>query len=401
MPTLNNFTQFDGLHWETGTVRNALDYQGIKAPHTNQPYSEAMLMGISGGAVMGYFTFVYEGHDPHARILTRNTFDPWDTLLSRMGVVQNVMHTGKPDKAIKNLVNTLEEGVPAIVWADMFSLPYTDLSWGEDMWAMMPILLHSYDEDNNETLISDRSFKALSVETAVLHKARARVKKDKYRIITLDPPDASKLATAVQAGIWDCIKLYTEKPPKGSKNNFGLAAYQNWIKLLTNTKNRQSWAKQFPNGRKFFAALISQYVDINIFGKNSPAERDIYANFLDEAAIILEKPLLNEAAACFQKSGKAWAQVSDAIMPKELPMFGECRALLDRQHQLFLNEGTNSIEERRHILEQINKLKVESDNNFPLDENEIATLREDIAAQVQIVHDIEAQAVELLKESMA
>ena len=104
MTILNNYTQFNGRHWETGTICNALDYQGIKAPHNNQPFSEAMLMGISGGAVMGYFSFAYEGHDPHARILTRNTFSPWDNLLSRLGVIQNILHTSKPKKAVKNLI---------------------------------------------------------------------------------------------------------------------------------------------------------------------------------------------------------------------------------------------------------------------------------------------------------
>ena len=211
MPTLNNYTQFEGLHWETGTIRNALDYQGIKAPHTGKAFSEAMLMGISGGPVIGYFNFIYEGHDPHARLLTRNTFDPWDNLLSRMGVIQNVLHTGKADKAVKNLVETLEEGTPAIVWADMFSLPYNDLAWGEDMWAMMPILVYGYDEASDTVKIADRSFKSLEVSTETLAKARARVKKDKNRIITLEAPDESKLVSAVQAGIWDSIKLYTEK----------------------------------------------------------------------------------------------------------------------------------------------------------------------------------------------
>jgi hypothetical protein len=59
-----------------------------------------------------------------ARVLTRNTFDPWDTMLSRLGVVQEMQHTAKADKAYDTLRQTLEDGVPAIVWADMYSLPY-------------------------------------------------------------------------------------------------------------------------------------------------------------------------------------------------------------------------------------------------------------------------------------
>ena len=53
MTKLEGYKQFDGLHWETGSVRNFMDYRGYTAPHTGQPFSEAMLMGISGGAVIG------------------------------------------------------------------------------------------------------------------------------------------------------------------------------------------------------------------------------------------------------------------------------------------------------------------------------------------------------------
>lgn len=50
MVILKNYQEFAGRHWETGTIRNALAYQGVKAPHTGKSVSEALLMGITGGA---------------------------------------------------------------------------------------------------------------------------------------------------------------------------------------------------------------------------------------------------------------------------------------------------------------------------------------------------------------
>lgn len=90
MPILSDYNQFHGLHWETGSLRNFYDYIGIKAPHTDQPYSEAMFMGISGGIVMGYFTFAYQGYDPQVQILTRNTFDPLQSIYERLEIQTNV-----------------------------------------------------------------------------------------------------------------------------------------------------------------------------------------------------------------------------------------------------------------------------------------------------------------------
>jgi hypothetical protein len=146
MPVLN-YAQFSARHWETGTIHHFFAHRGIRAPHTDAPYSEPFFMGVGGGAVVGYFTFTYKGVPPMARVLTRNTFDPWDTMLSRLGVVQEIRHTAKADKAYDILWQTLEDGLPAIVWADMYSLPYNAALDPENMWAMMPILVYGIDAE--------------------------------------------------------------------------------------------------------------------------------------------------------------------------------------------------------------------------------------------------------------
>ena len=69
----NGIDNFTGRHWETGSIHNALAMQGIKAPHTGKPYSEAFLLGVSGGIAFGYFLFEYKGYLPHLALLTRNT----------------------------------------------------------------------------------------------------------------------------------------------------------------------------------------------------------------------------------------------------------------------------------------------------------------------------------------
>jgi len=400
MPTLEDYTQFDGLHWETGTIRNFFDYRGVKAPHTGAPYTEAMLLGISGGAVMGYFSFAYEGHDPHARILTRNTFDPLDTLLSRMGVVQHIQHTSKPEKGLANLLDTLEEDLPAIVWADMYSLPYNTLPYDEGMWAMFPVLVYGYEAGQDTVLIADRARVPLTTRTSELEAARARVKKDKYRVLTLDPPNPDKLPAAVQAGIWDCIKLYTEAPPKGSKNNFGLAAYQWWAKLLSRPKTRLSWEREFPAGSKMYAGLTSAFQDINVFGKQGFAERDVYADFLDEASILLNKPSLKEVAEGFRTSAQAWEALSKALLPDEIPPLRETRELTLRKHQLFLDKGNAALREIHQINARLDEIKAEVSQDFPLDQEGVIHLRENLCDHVLKVHDIEKEAVTKLQDAM-
>lgn len=400
MPVLPNYRQFDGLHWETGSVRNFFDYRGFTAPHTGKPYSEALLMGVSGGAVMGYFVFAYEGVDPQARILTRNTFDPFETMLQRLGVVQELQHTASPAKAVQNLLDALENGTPALVWVDMFGLPYEAHTQAEGVWHMFPLLVYGYDEAADRVDVADRARVPLSMTTGQLAELRARVKNVKHRLLTLDMPDPEKLPAAVQAGIWDCIALYTEKPPKGARHNFGLAAYQKWAEMLTSPNKKGSWAKEFPAGPKLYAGLTCAFWDINIFGKDGRAERDVYADFLDEAAVILRKPALTDVARQFRASGAVWDDLSRALLPDWSPLLVEARELMLRQHRLFLDAGGASLAERQAIRERLRAIRRGMDDDFPLTAGEVVRLQEGIAEQVLRIHDIEAAAVADLREAM-
>ena len=401
MTILEDYDAFYGRHWETGTICNFLAYRGVTAPHTGEAYSEALLMGVSGGAVMGYFSFDYEGYEPMARILTRNTFDPLDTMLSRLGVVQERRQTSSPNKGRDNLIDTLDAGLPAIVWADMYSLPYNALGHDEKMWAMFPILVYGYDEANDCVWIADRARVPLHTTTGELHAARARVKKDKFRVLTIAPPLPENLSSAVRAGIWDCIKLYTEKPPKGSRNNFGLAAFRWWAEQLRNPRARMSWEKEFPAGSAMLAGLTSAFHDINIFGKGGPAERDLYADFLDEAAALLDTPALHDVAQLFRRSAAAWQSLSRALLPDDVPPFRETRELMLRRHRLFLNQGNDALAEIEEIDVHLDTVKAEVSAGFPLDQAEVRALRENVAEQVMAVHDVEAEAVNALEEAMA
>lgn len=401
MPQLQNYHAFTGLHWETGSVRNALDFAGARAPHTGRPYSEALLMGVSGGAVMGYFSFAYEGYDPHAVILTRNTFDPMDTMLSRLGVVQTVHQSTRPEKGLANLLDTLEDGSPAIVWADMYSLPYNALPFDSGMWAMMPMVVCGYDADADTVRIADRARVSLAVTTAELAAARGRVAKEKQRLLVLDHPDPAKLPAAVQAGIWDCIKLYTEAPPKGARTNFGLAAYQHWAKLLVDPKPRMSWAKQFAAPGGLLAGLTSVFNHVAIFGKDGNAERLLFADFLDEAAVILGRPALVEVAHSFRDAGHAWDALGEALLPDSVAPLGRTRALILRRHHLFLGRGGDALADIRQVDDELAALKRAMVAGFPLDAARVAALLGDVRDHVLAIHDIEAGAVATLRDAMS
>lgn len=397
-------TQFAGRHYETGSVQNALALQDVRAPHTGKPFSEAFLLGVSGGITFGYFTFEYKGHLPHVAILTRNTFDPFQTTLERLGVEQQVYQTTKANIAEKNLVEALATGNPAIVWADEYSLPYTHKNPAA-YWNMIPIVVYGIEDD--VALIADRSAKPFRAKLEVLTKARARVKDDKFRLITIASPQTSKLVSATQKGIWQCASLFTDKPPKGARHNFGFAAYEHLAEMLVNKRNKQSWERMFPVGAKLYNALAGfsegkfnppgMFVWINCFWVSDGAERDLYADFLDEAAILLEKKSLNEAAKQFRLSHKKWLGFADAILPSNIPPLGEAKKLLLQKHRLFVEQGEDGRDEIKKINVRLKKIEAEITKNFPMTDSQAAEFRAGLREHLLAIADVEKKAVEMLQ----
>ena len=222
MPILKNYQQFGGFYHETASIQNALAYQGVTIPQTGKPFSEPMLLGLSGGITFGYFSFAYEGYDPHVALLTRNTFDPMDRIFERMGIVQNVLQTTKPDKAMRNLTDVLEDGRPALVWADMFSLPYNPVPNDDKMWVMMPIVVYGYDDKANCIFISDRSHVPFQIPSDKLTAAWGRVANNKYRLMTLKCPIWSGCRRQLKKVSAPASVSTPKCPPKDRRTTLGL-----------------------------------------------------------------------------------------------------------------------------------------------------------------------------------
>jgi hypothetical protein len=406
MTVLKDYKQFGGRNWETGSVHNIFAYQGVQGPHDGQPLSEALLLGMSGGITFGYFLFHYEGQDPQLALLTRNTFGPMQTLLERLGVVQEVRHTASADQGQQNLLAVLENGQPALVWADSFMLPYNQSGVAsEQMWAMLPLVVYGHDGDRAH--IADRSSQPLQVAADTFLAARGRIKKDKFRVVTLDLPGTDKLAAAVNAGIWDCINLYTEKPPRGSETNFGMAAFAHWADMLTNTRNKQSWARFFPPGAGIFAALLGNAYSpglhgwVHGYGGARQADRGRYADFLDEAAQILDKPTLSDSASRFRESAAAWDALLDIALPADVPLLAEGRRLQAEAERHFVEDGQAASEDINALNAEFQELRAKGRNQFPLNETQAADLRAAMAEQVLAIRDIEAAAIYSLKATMS
>ncbi|MCA9907330.1 MAG: DUF4872 domain-containing protein [Anaerolineae bacterium] len=399
MPQLDNYRQFDGLAWATGYLRNALAYQGVTAPHTDEPYSEALLMGISGGIAAGYFAFEYEGYDPHLHFLTRYPFNEEPVAaFERLAIPTEPRTTRDAQKAVANVIDALVAGKPVVVWLDVLSLLEDK---PQDAWWMInPVLVYGYDMQQGSVHIADRARVPIVVEAERFAAARARLSKTRHRTMTLGAPDPDRLPNEVETGIRACIDIFTGKPPVGAASSWGFAAYDKWIDLLTKSKHKQSWGKMFAPCPRMYAGLTSTYKYLEVFYTGGAGARGLYADFLEEAAAILGKPALRAVAGQFRACAERWTAFTRDVLPDAIPLLKEARDLLTREYTLYLERGIATDGEQAQIIGRLAALRQAMDSDFPLDEAGATAMRERLAEHLVGIRTAEQAAFVDLKAAL-
>jgi hypothetical protein len=383
MTILDDFNQFSGTRRETAVIRNVLAYQG-------HDLSEAMIFGISGGIVAGYFAFEYTGVPPYVHFLTRNTFDPMERVIDALGIDAPIEQTGSAKKAVDNIRRHLKAGQPIIAWADQVSLDYTNVRGGDDMWFMEPVVVYGYTDQ--AVHIADCAQVPFTVDPEQFAAARARTSSNKHRIMTLALDNLDRLPNAVQAGIQTTLDHMTGPAPrKPMAGKYGLDAFKKWAELLTSGKGKEAWSKKFPPGAAMYSGLKSGYFYIELWGSGGRGARGVYADFLDEAAGILSKPALSEVAGQFRQVAQLWGDFTAALLP-----FKETRDLLHQEATLYNEKGAASLAERQAISERLDAIAAHMDDDFPLTEAEAAELREHLAEHLLRIHDAEKDALAAL-----
>jgi hypothetical protein len=384
---------FAGRHYETGTIVNALAVIGAG------DYDEALTLGASGGIAFGNFVFEYKGYLPHVALLTRNTFSPFDRTLDNLAVRRDVRETTDAARAEKNLQAELDSGNAVIVWADAYSLPYTGLS-GQQMWSMQPMLVVGREGD--DFLVVDKSRTAFPVSASDLSTARGRVKKDRFRMMTLEAPDKVGLRDGLIRGIETCLALFLDKPPAGSPNNFGFTGMRHFAGLLTDDKTAKGWGRVFPRGPKLVQALAGAWGQPGIadwierWGTSDRADRDTYADFLVQASELTDIAGIAAAAEPLRRSAAVWRRMADESMPDSIPEMARLKVLKRKHGKLRFETPLESIDERAAIRAEMARL-TEALATSPALAEASSSIRTTLANLIEEVIAIEEPAITQLR----
>ena len=265
---------------------------------------------------------------------------------------------------------------------------------------MIPLVVFGRDAHKGTVEVADQSRLPMRVAESDLTQARGRVKKVKFRLMTLSLPSFEKLAQGVASGIRACIQSFHSSPVKGYVNNFGFAAYQRWADVLTGDKDKQSWNKIFPPGRPMFSGLASAFDRIELFGTGGAASRPLFADFLEETSLILDKPALRESAAQFRTLAPQWSDLSIALLPDDQPLFKETRLLLLQKRDLFWEQGGSAKGEIVQINARLSAIRSAMETDFPLSDEDAIALKQNLREHVLRIHDAEKVAITDLEKAL-
>lgn len=400
--TISDFKQFGAKNSEAGALKNALTHIGITAPHSGEPFSEELLFGIGGGIGFAYFLFEKQGSHPvhlGTRIHTKETERPefLQTICKRIGVPVHVQNSSSATAAWANLTRNLEQGRAPIAWVDFSRLPY--LGHHTPATTHYNVIVYGIDPESDRILLADRSPQPMHLTRDEFRLARETSWSPKYRAMLVQRPSApADFRAGVEEGIRDC---YRQMEDGLGITNFGLRGLEKWATILTSSKEKKSWQKMFPPGRGLYDVLFSMYNQIATRGAGGSAQRNLYAEFLNEAAAILSNPSLRDVADQFRASEQMWTELADAHLPDHVPLFAEARRLSQRRNVLFESRGMDAAEEIAQTRQRLEQIADQVGQEFPMSANDARGLLGDIRQCILKVREHEAEAVQALASSMA
>jgi hypothetical protein len=330
-----------GVHPDTAGVANVLAHHGVVAGHTGEPLSEAMVLGVGGGLGAGYILWEFKAHGmPTLVVGFRNRGhypDRWmRAVLERLAVPASHLETGGARTAARQLDAALAAGRPALATIDRQPIGYWHLPPELEGHGGYPVVVYAAEGDTVQ--VDDRMLAPRTVLRSTLDAARGRVGSYKHRLCVIEPDrdelPVALLRDAVRAGLEDAAEYLGSR-----SDSFSLPAWRKWARMMTGS-TAKAWPTVFASGHGLASALLATYEGIQPVGLYGGHLRDLYADFLDEAAGLLESPRLSDAASAWRDAAALWQELADVALPVD--GFGRIRELLAEVHSTVVEGGDAS-----------------------------------------------------------
>ncbi len=385
-----------GKHYLTAALTNVLAAQGMVNPHTGKPFSEAMILGIGGGLGAGYILWEFKSYESAVIVLGfRNRWNyPVDFLThacQRIGFAVDVQETTSKKNALANLKNGLESGVPVLTWVDKAHLPHQQLP--ERMKAHISYVVGVYglDEEAGIVQVDDIAPCLINVDLEAFTAGRARISSDKNRTMTVKMTGVVDLPAAIRAGIQDCIEHLGR-----DSESFALPVYKKWANLMTNASNKKGWPVVFQSRKGLYSTLRGIFEGIVLDSTDGAGLRNMYADFLTEAADALGNPTLTEAADAYRVTAARWDELANSVLSHDIPPMREATDLLIQRYALYKDCRWEAMQP---LSDRVEELEQELNSNLPLGDEGVQALFATMKQHLEDIYQSENDALDILRSA--
>ncbi len=376
-----------GQQSEIAAATNLLNAAGVTGPD-GSPLSEAQVFGLSGGVGFLYGVFRYDT-GPTMTITVRNTSMP-DTFLDQLwstdGLDVTVSSTGGAKKAAAELDAVLDAGRRALITVGAGAMGYLGLPADES--AMYPMAVAVIGRDGDQYLIDDRSPLPHRVDVETIRAARAVVRSTKHRMVDVRGGEV-EWDEVIPAAIVAGAERYNTPPVKQFAPNVGLAGLAKWQHLLTDEKDRMSWAKVFTEGHDAAIGFGRIYECIEHSYTAPAAGRPLQAEFLRWAWDVTSEKRFRQAAERFERAAHHWAKIAE-LAASAHPAVSEAAVFMDKRAEL-LDSGADPAQ-----LAEAYRCQNEAIESADITSDDAAAVRELIATEVAEIVEREGNALAIL-----
>jgi len=205
-----------------------------------------------------------------------------------------------------------------------------------------------------------------------------------------EPIPADRLRAAMRAGIEDQVDHL-----RSASTSFSLPAWRKWARMMTDERNAKGWPRVFADGRGLFAALVAIVEAVDATASPSGGHlRDLYATFLDEAAVALERPVLTDAARAWRLAADAWDELADAAVPPDLEGSAEAVEAIETLREA-VRDGDTGRAGVRAAADAAWAIRARYAESFPLAPGRIDEILHGLGARLTAIHGAEVDAVEV------
>jgi hypothetical protein len=171
--------------------------------------------------------------------------------------------------------------------------------------------------------------------------------------------------------------------------------------MMTDTRNAKAWPRVFADRRGLASALASIWEGTQPLGMTGGNLRDLYADFLAEAAELLGVPDLRECAGRFRVEDRSWREVADVALPDSVPEFVRLKELTAEVRASVADPSASSLREVEEASAELWALRRRLDQEFPLGDSAVADLFTRIGEAVGSTYERATEALEHLRRGTA